>query len=332
MSGIATLGLITGSLGGGVLVDTWGWRAIFLARVPLGILALVLAFMALGEKRESEPTRRFDFRGGLTLFVGLAAFILYLTLGGKIGWVAPPALALAALSLGFLIGFVLLEKTACRPILDLALLRHRVLVPVMLASYLMFLATFVNWFILPFYVSGTVGLDAKALGFLLMLMAALGAVAGPIGGWLADRISPAYLTTLALVISAVALFWFARLDAGSSVADVAIRMALIGIGIGLFQAANATLIMGTVPGDRLGTGGAILSLSRSLGTVSSVGILSAVFASRLSEHMATLLLGDEKQAFVLAFQDTYLIAAILATVATVVSLSYWPVALKGRSQ
>ncbi len=63
-----------------------------------------------------------------------------------------------------------------------------------------------------------------------------------------------------------------------------------------------------------------------------MGILSAVIASRLSEHMDTLLLGDDKQAFVLAFQDTYLIAAILATVATVVSLSYWPGVLRGHSQ
>ena len=332
MSGIAVLGMITGSLGGGVLVDTLGWRAIFLARVPLGILAIVLALVVLREQRESESPRSFDFRGGLTLFVALVALILFLTLGGRIGWAAPQVLALAALSAGLLIGFVLLEKTAFRPILDLALLRHRVLAPVMVASYLMFMATFVNWFILPFYVSGTLGADAKVLGFLLMLMAALGAVTAPIGGWLSDRMSPAYLTTLAIMIAAVALFWFSRLDASSSVADVAIRMAVIGIGIGLFQAANATLIMGTVPGDRLGTGGAILSLSRSMGTVSSVAIMSALFANRLSEHTATLLPGNEKQAFVLAFQETYLIAGILAAVAAVVSLSYWPLVLRRRSR
>ena len=332
ISGIAVLGMITGSLGGGVLVDTLGWRAIFLARVPLGILAIVLALVVLREQREGESPRSFDFRGGLTLFVALVALILFLTLGGRIGWAAPQVLALAALSAGLLIGFVLLEKTAYRPILDLALLRHRVLAPVMVASYLMFMATFVNWFILPFYVSGTLGADAKVLGFLLMLMAALGAVTAPIGGWLSDRMSPAYLTTLAIMIAAVALFWFSRLDASSSVADVAIRMAVIGVGIGLFQAANATLIMGTVPGDRLGTGGAILSLSRSMGTVSSVAIMSALFASRLSEHTATLLPGNEKQAFVLAFQETYLIAGILAAVAAVVSLSYWPLVLRRRSR
>jgi EmrB/QacA subfamily drug resistance transporter len=332
MSGIAVLGMIAGSLGGGVLVDSLGWRAIFLARVPLGILAIVMALVFLGEQRGGESPRSFDFRGGLTLFAGLAALILFLTLGGRIGWTEPQILVLAALSAGLLIGFVFLEKTAHSPILDLALLRHRVLVPVMLASYLMFMATFVNWFILPFYLSDTLGVNAKVLGFLLMLMAALGAVTAPIGGWLSDRMAPAYLTTLALMIAAVALFWFSLLDASSSVTDVAIRMAVIGIGIGLFQAANATLIMGTVPGDRLGTGGAILSLSRSMGTVSSVAILSALFASRLSEHTATLLPGNEKQAFVSAFQDIYLIAGILATVATVVSLSYWPLVLKGRSQ
>ena len=255
MSGIAILGLITGSLGGGVLVDAWGWRAIFLARVPLGVLAIVLALMVLREQRESDSPRSFDFRGALTLFVGLAALVLFLTLGGRIGWAAPQVLVLAALSAGFLIGFVLLEKTAYRPILDLAVLRKRVLAPVMVASHLMFMATFANWFILPFYLSDTLGVDAKVLGFLLMLMTGLGVISAPIGGWLSDRIPPAYLTTLALLVATVALFWFSQLDASSSVADVATRMAVIGIGIGLFQAANATLIMGTVPLDRLGPAG-----------------------------------------------------------------------------
>lgn len=90
--------------------------------------------------------------------------------------------------------------------------------------------------------------------------------------------------------------------------------------------------MSTIPGDKPGTGGAILSLSISMGTVSSVAIMSALFASRLSGHTATLLPGNEKEAFVSAFQDTYLIAGILATVAVVVSLSYWALVLKARSK
>jgi hypothetical protein len=60
--------------------------------------------------------------------------------------------------------------------------------------------------------------------------------------------------------------------------------------------------------------------------------MSALFASRLSAHTASLAQGNGEQAFVSAFQDTYLIAGILAAVATVVSLSYWPIVLKGRGQ
>ena len=331
MSGIATLGLITGALAGGVLVDAFGWRAIFLARVPLGLAAIALAFVVLREPRARSAfsgNRNFDFRGGLTLLVGLGSLILFMTLGGRAGWLTPNVLGLALLSAASLGAFAYFERHTAGPVLDLSLLRHRVLAPAMLVSFLMFLATFVNWFILPFYVSDTLGADAKALGVLLMLMAATGAITAPVAGWLSDRVAPAYLMTVALVISSLSTLWFTQLDAGSSMADVAVRVAMTGAGIGLFQASSATLIMGTVSANRLGTGGAILALSRSLGTVSSVAIMGAVFAGRLDFHASSIAQTSGEQAFVMAFADTYLIAAILAAVAALVSVSYWPRLLK----
>ena len=103
----------------------------------------------------------------------------------------------------------------------------------------MFLAIFVNWFILPFYVADTLNFDAKTLGFLLMLLPVIGAVVSPLGGWLSDRFPPAYLTTLALVIVAAGMFWFTQLRTDSTVAEVTLRMIAVGFGMGLFQAANA---------------------------------------------------------------------------------------------
>ena len=192
----------------------------------------------------------------------------------------------------------------------------------------MFLAVFVNWFILPFYVSDVLKVDAKSLGFLLMLTPAVGAVVSPIGGLMSDRFPPAYLTTLSLVIVSGGMFWFSALNADSTVAQTALRMGAVGAGMGLFQAANATLIMGAVPGDRLGTGGAILSISRTMGTVCSVAIMGALFESRLDLRTMSLLeagiAGDTGtvQAFVMAFKDTYLVSALVAGTAVLVSLSY----------
>ena len=336
MAGIATLGMVTGALGGGVLIDAFGWRAIFIFRVPLGVLAVLLAFLSLREQRASGA-RAFDFRGAVALFVGLASFVLFLTLGGRDGWATPLVLLLLLISAMSLIAFVYMQRTVSRPVLELRLFKHRVLSPVVIASYLMFLSVFVNWFILPFYMSDALRVDAKTLGFLLMLTPAVGSVASPIGGWVSDRFPPAYLTTAALVIVSGGMCWFSMLSADSTVAQVAVRMGVVGAGMGLFQAANVTLIMSAVPGDRLGTGGAILSISRSMGNVTSVAIMSALFASRLDAHTVSLaqqgIAGASSgvQAFVMAFQDVYLVSALVAAAAVLVSISYWPRLLPGRT-
>ena len=329
MTGIGALGTVAGALGGGMLVDNFGWRAIFLGRVPLCILTVLLSIGSLREVAQDNP-QAYDLRGAVTLFIGLVAFILFLTLGGRFGWTLPYVLLLLLLSVLASIAFVYIERTVSQPVFDLTLFRHRVLVPVVAAAFLMHLAVFVNWFILPFYVSDTLHANAKTLGFLLMLMMVISTVASPFGGWLSDQMPPAYLTTLALVIVAGAMFWCTQLGADATVAQVMWRMIAVGLGMGLFQAANATLVMSSVPSDQLGTGGALLAMSRSMGTVSSVALMGALFASRLDVHTLTIAqqgiaeIAARSQAFVPAFKDTYWMSTILAGMAVLVSLRYWP--------
>ena len=327
MAAISTLGMISATLGGGFLVDAFGWRSIFLARVPLTLLTILLALFALAEyKPEERP--RFDLRGAMMAAVGLACLVLFLTLGGRIGWLSPTVLLLGVGAAATLALLIRLERRVQHPVLEPSLLTHPLLVPVITASFLMFMSTFVNLFILPFYVSDVLRVDAKALGFLLMLTPVIAGSVAPLAGWLSDRMPPAYLTTTALVVSAAAMFWFSTLTAESGVDAVALRMVLGGIGLGMFQAANANLIMGAVPRDRLGTGGALISLSMSMGIVTSVALMGGVFDGRLATHEATAAGGTE--AFVLAFHDTYVIAGALGALAVAVSLSYWPRVLRWR--
>ncbi|MCH7786137.1 MAG: MFS transporter [Chloroflexi bacterium] len=330
MAGLGTLGMLVGALGGGVLVDSFGWRAIFAVRVPLGLIAIGLALVTLREQPSGETRQGFDFRGAVTLFIGLASFILFLTLGGRLGWTAPAVLALALLSVASLTAFAYAESHAQRPVLDLALLRHRVLAPAFIAAYLIYMATFVNLFILPFFATDIMGVNAKTWGLLLMLTPVVITVSAPVGGWLSDRISPAYLTTAALAMMLGTVFSFTLLDADSTVFDVALRTAAMGVGMGLFQASNANLVMGNVPANRLATGGAIMTMSRNIGSVTSVAIISALFAARLDSHTITLtgqgIIGDagSTQAFVLALRDAYRFATLLGGIAVLVSFTYWP--------
>ena len=325
MAALGMLGMVTGSLGGGALVDAFGWRSIFLARTPLCVFTLLLALVSIRPEAREGSRGPFDLSGAGALLVGLGSLILALTLGGRSGWGAPHVLGLGALAVAALGIFTVVEGRVPRPVLDLSLLKHRVLSPAVLSAYMMSVAVFVNWFILPFYVSDVLGMNAKALGLLLMLTPVASAVSSLVGGWVSDRVPPAHLMTVALIASAASMYWFSLLGPESTGMDVGFRMAAIGAGMGLFQAANANLIMGSMPTGSLGTGGAVMALSRSMGTVSSVALMGALFAARLDSHAASLAVStDAPNAFLMAFIDTYRVSAALVALAALLSLAFWP--------
>ena len=329
MAALGTLGMFAGSLGGGVLVDLFDWRAIFLGRVPLCLAALIFTVTLLRVPDDRGRAGGFDLSGSATLFVSMASLILLLSLGGREGWTRAYIPVLAAVFVVGLAAFVAIERRAERPVLQLSILRNRILLPALLTSMLAFISTFVNWFILPFFVVDALGSSASVWGVLLMVMTVANTVAAPLGGWLSDRANPAYAITVSLLLSTGAMFYLGRLDAASSVIGVAFGLVVVGVGTGLFQSSNANLIMGTVRADRLGMGGGIMGLSRGLGTVFSVAIMGAVFSARQTARGDASSTSD---AFVLAYQDTYLIAGVIAVAAVIVSLSLWPwfTASRGR--
>lgn len=329
MSGFGISGMLVGSLVGGILVDTFGWRAIFAARVPIGLISVVIALISLRETRMEGVVREFDFKGAVTLFIGVACFILALTLGGMTGWVRIPVFTLAFFSIVSLFAFVRIQKQSRNPVLEISLLKHRILTPAFASAYLISFATFVNLFVLPFFVADIMDVNAKTWGMLLMLTPLAASVSAPLGGWLSDRLPAAYLTTLGITIMTIVSCSFTLLDADTTILMVAARTACMGTGMGLFQASHTTLVMGNIPTSRLATGGAILTMSRSMGAATSVAIMSAVLAARISSY--TLIGTSDDEAFVMAFQDVYKVSTMIGGLAIAASLAYWPQFLRSHS-
>lgn len=318
MTGISTLGVLTGSIAGGWLVDTFDWPAIFLARVPFCGLAFVFAAIVLREpKRLNSSGASFDLAGSVALFIALSAAILLVTLGGRSGWTNIYVAVLAAIAVVSLGAFARIESTAANPVLHLDLLTNRILGSASAAGFCLYMATFVNFFVLPYYVTDVLHEGATALGALLVVNGAAVAISAPIGGWLSDRTSAPKVATSALMMTGIGLIAFVTLDATSSFAAVAVRMAVVGVTFGVFQTCNASIIMGNVPLDRLGTGGAILALSRGLGTTTSVALMGSMFAA-LDEPSAS----DTAQ-FMTAFRNIYWLAAAMVGASVIASLFCW---------
>ena len=150
MAALGTLGMMAGSLGGGALVDAFGWRAIFLGRVPLCLAAIAFSAALLrlpddpGRREEPGASRGFDVWGSAALFTAVGALILMLSLGGRNGWTVVYVPLLGVLAVAGIVAFVLAERRAERPILQLSILRNRVLVSALVVAMLAMVSTFVE--------------------------------------------------------------------------------------------------------------------------------------------------------------------------------------------
>ena len=323
-AGTQALGMLAGTIGAGLLVGWLGWEWVFLGRVPFAVIAIFLGVWFLERRRTgSADGPSFDFAGAVTLVTGLLCLIIGLRLGRSAGWDSPVVLVLLPLAPVFLAAFWWIERTARWPVLPGRLLRLWGFNVASLSMFLAHFGVFVIWFIFPFYVADSLGRGALALGLMLATMAFLNTGASGAGGWLCDKAGTLPAGFAGLLVMAAGLFYMGFLDAESGLGEVALRIGIVGAGLGLFQAAAYSLMMGSVPSERFGTAGAALSLSQACGRVLAVAVIGGIFGWRSDHHLGGLAAGPEADgvAFIKAFKDVFLIGSSMGLLAALVFLA-----------
>lgn len=270
------LGTSVGPTLGGLITEHLSWRWIFYVNVPIGLVALAAARRVL-PRGGGRSQGRFDPLGAILLGVGVAGLTLGLSFGGEWGWASARLLGTLALAVVALTGALLVERHVADPIIDLTLFRNRVFSSGIASMTLSMLALFSVGFLLPFYFEELRGFSTAHSGWLLTPMPLALAVVAPIAGAASDRLGSRLIAPLGLAINAVALFLLARLDATSSTGDIAWRLALAGIGQGLFQAPNTRAVMEAAPATEQGAASGILATARITGQALSVALSGAVF-------------------------------------------------------
>ena len=124
----AAVGAAAGPLVGGVLVDITGWQGLFWIDAVVALLCMVLTFFTVTESRDPDRPRSIDYAGTVLVALTLAPFILAVSKGSDWGWVSLATIACFGLSVAAGFAFVAVERRVPVPLLDLALLRNRVLV------------------------------------------------------------------------------------------------------------------------------------------------------------------------------------------------------------
>jgi len=275
---MSAIGTALGPSLGGVLIAGFGWPAIFLVNVPLGLLTLLLAYRHLPLDRQGPRTdrARFDHVGTLLLALTLAAYALAMTMGrGRFGPLNVALSLAAVLGVGL---FVLAEARAASPLIPLTMLRDRVLSAGLATGALVSTVMMATLVVGPFYLSRALGLDTARIGLVLSVGPLVAALSGVPSGRLVDRLGAGRMVTVGLIGMAAGSFILALLPATLGIAGYISPIVVITAGYALFQAANNTAVMADVRPDRRGVVSGMLNLSRNLGLITGASVMGAVFA------------------------------------------------------
>ncbi len=172
---------------GALLVDGFGWRAVFLINVPVALGALVMGPRWIAESKGEGVPDRVDLISVPLASLGVAAFILGIVQGGTWGWAAPSTLLAYTVGAVLIVVFVIRSSTHPTPLFDLGLLRLVTFTVGNIGSVFFLIAFFGHLVTLPEFVQRTWGWSVLKTGFAIAPGPMLATIISPINGRLADR-------------------------------------------------------------------------------------------------------------------------------------------------
>ncbi|HII07450.1 MAG TPA: MFS transporter [Methanotrichaceae archaeon] len=268
------LGLTLGPSLGGFLTYHFGWRAVFLSNLPVGLMViLMVAWRLKGEWAEAQG-ERFDLFGSALYCLALVAMIygfsrLPESLGG----------GLILVGLVGIIAFVLWESRSDSPLLEMSLFRkNRTFAFSNIAALINYSATFGIGFLLSLYLQYIKGLSAQEAGLVLIAQPLLMIFVALLSGWLSDKMRPQLLAGLGMALTTISLLTLIDLGMETSIRSVLASLMILGLGVGLFSSPNTNAVMSSVHPKFYGVASSTLGTMRLTGHMLSMGTVMLAFS------------------------------------------------------
>lgn len=280
-AGFSGLGLAVGPVAGGVLTDVFGWPAIFLVNLPIGVVLLVVGARSL-EETCNPGAPAIDVPGTVLSVLAVGALTYGLIEGGARGWTAPVILGSFTAGVILLAAFLAVEARRSAPMLPLRLFRQRLFTVsntamVVVGFALMGSSFFFSQFFV--YVQGSsilrAGLQALPVSLAMVIVS-------PYAGRLAARYGFRIVVTTGLALAGLGLLALGTVHADTGYGNVWWRLALAGIGFALTLSPLTGAAMQAVSPQEGGLASGISSTTRQIGAVLGVAVLGAIVRARQS--------------------------------------------------
>ena len=275
--GIGGLAVAMGPLVGGAVVDGISWHWIFWLNVPIGLVLAPLAWFRLEESRGVD--RSLDLPGLALVSTGLVGIVWGLVRGNELGWTSAGIVGPIVAGALLLAAFIVWELRTSTPMLPMEFFRNRTFALTNLASLFMFFGMFGSIFLLAQFFQTVQGYSPLDSGLRILPWTAMPMIVAPIAGALSDRIGGQRLMAAGLALQATGLTWIAAVSTPTTAyADLVAPFVLSGMGMGLFFAPVANVVLSSVRPEQEGKASGATNAIRELGGVFGVAVLAAVFS------------------------------------------------------
>ena len=327
-----TVALSLGYGVGGYISEYLGWHWVFFITVPLGITALVMAYLFLPDNSIIEDYHGFDLVGSLLIFLAVIALIVSLEMGGRLGWTSPLILLGFLSSLTLILIFYIWESRYPHPLFNMCLLKYKYLNLSIAAGFMTSFVLTGTIFLLPFYLELIMDYTTDIAGLIILIPTLLIVFVGPLSGRISDRVGSKLPSAIGAIFLAIALLVLTVLDptiGKFGIVFVLIALLMRSLSDGMFSPANNKLVMSHSPPGMMGSVSSLLNTAKYLGLVMGVVIFETIFDSTVSHSAANVEGATSTGAFQFSvpvdlllsgFQDAFLIGAIISILIIVASL------------
>jgi EmrB/QacA subfamily drug resistance transporter len=283
-AGVSAMALAIGPLLGGLITEHISWNWIFYVNVPIGVLAVVSAFVVVPESRDTSHEQRLDLPGLLTSGVGLFALVYALIEANNYGWGSARILGLFVVAVVCLSAFVLLELHQRLPLLDLSLFRSGTFAGANLVAILVTLAMFGIFVFFPIYMQTFRGWSPTQAGAALLPWTLMVVIFAPIAGKLSDHVGSRWLISGGMSVVAICCLWLSTVTVDSSFWHMLPGFILGGLGMSFVMTPMSAAAMGAAPVAKAGVASGVLNTFRQVGVALGIGITGAIVANRAAAY------------------------------------------------
>jgi EmrB/QacA subfamily drug resistance transporter len=284
-AGAVGLGVAIGPIVGGLLLEHFWWGSVFLINVPIVVIGIVLAFTLVPESRDPRPGK-IDYLGVLLSIIGLTLLTYGVIEGGDHGFGSFEAWGTLVGAVVVLAAFVLWERRAAFPSLDVSLFGNRTFAASTGLIGLVFFGAMGAMFFSAFYFQLVRGYGPLASGALFVPFAVAQIVFAPRSAAMVKRFGPKVVATAGLLLVALGLFGWIFVQTDTPIWIVGALFFLMGMGMANVMPPATEAIMSTLPREKAGVGSAVSNTVRQVGGALGVAALGAVLSSYYRSNVA----------------------------------------------